>query len=259
MKPFVRLFYLLFVFLFASVLFLMCEGCSEPRKPPYRSSVELGMTLPQVWIGANKPQYDLINESLNDNCKEQIYRFWFNRPKGNQNGNPILKCIGQAIRAGIAGHRDVGEGLAYQDQLEKEERPCDPYLLTFRDCTITDDAAISAERKRRADLWLANNPDMAKEVEKVSQEQGLSQTSKETMIELLAPDIYNGLPRPGADSILVKIDYDTESVAGIQNQQYQQQYLNHLHQMEELKKQEIENQNKTRHIRPDGIGGYTVD
>lgn len=55
-----------------------------------------------------------------------------------------------------------------------------------------------------------------------------------------------------------------------QNQQYQQQYLNHLQRMEDLKKQEIENQKfesmrreiregRPIYVRPDGRGGYIID
>ncbi len=51
---------------------------------------------------------------------------------------------------------------------------------------------------------------------------------------------------------------DIELMQQMQNQQFQQQYLDHLREMERLKKQEIENQKRNTHIRPDGAGGYWI-
>jgi hypothetical protein len=73
-----------------------------------------------------------------------------------------------------------------------------------------------------------------------------------------------------ADSDRPLTQEDIALLQQYQNQQYQQQYLNHLQRMEELKKQEIENQKfesmrkqiqegKPLYIRPDGRGGYIVD
>lgn len=193
--------------MFVSSVLTCVVGCNaqptklpQPTKPSYVSSVELGKTFPQVWFAANKPWVDLISESLNNGYKEEVYRFWFDHT------------------------------YSPNDTVTKY----DPYLLTFRDCNIADYAAVRIERKRRADAWLASNPDMAKKVEKFIQEQGFSQTSKEFMIEMLAPGIYSGLPRPGANSVLVKIDYDAESVA----KQYQHRQMQRINQnMEDIQNQ----------------------
>lgn len=243
------------LWLFLPVVLFHVIGCNvPPTKSSYRSSVELGMTLPQVWFAANKPRFDLVSESLINGCKEEIYRFWFDHPGDNKNGNPTVNHIMNSLAIAAA----ANSGKTYNATTTKY----DPYLLTFRDCAITEYTAVSTERKRRADAWLTSNPDMAKEVEKLSQEEGFSQTNKETLIELLAPDIFNGLPRPGAGSVLVKIVYDAESVSGIQNQQYRQQYIEHLKKMEDLKKQELQDQRFERltpkRIIPDGRGGYII-
>ena len=73
-----------------------------------------------------------------------------------------------------------------------------------------------------------------------------------------------------ADSNRPLTQEDIAILQQFQNQQYQQQYLNHLQRMEDLKKQEIENQkfeSMRREIRegmpiyviPDGRGGYIID
>jgi hypothetical protein len=73
-----------------------------------------------------------------------------------------------------------------------------------------------------------------------------------------------------ADSNRPLTQEDIALLQQFQNQQYQQQYLNHLQRMEDLKKQEIENQKFESmrreiregmpiYVRPDGRGGYIID
>ena len=259
---------ILIIVLTLAVATFLIGGCGEPTVYSHRSSLELGMTLPEAWLASNKPHYDLISESINDNCKIQIYRFWFDHPEDNQSNSDtgdFFKNLGKTIR--YVGERtgNAGEPNIYRQERDRRANKYDPYLLTFRDCTISDDAAINAERKRRADAWLVKNPDLAKEMEKLCQEQGLSPSNKATLIELVDPGVFSDLSRSGLDSLLIRIDYDAEMVAGNQNQRNQDQYLDHLRRMEQLKQQEIQNQqfdsmqNSTPiHIRPDGAGGYVV-
>jgi len=213
----------------------------EAEKHATRDQMYLGMSLGQAWMAYSKQIPETVSDEINGHCTTTIYRFWlWDDVKSSDKIN--LHNLAKAVAVSAEGVNDP------QFYTKQKPHPS-PYLLTFLGCRNENYAAIIAERKARSDSVLAGNPQLAQEMEKFSHEQHLNPENRETLLEMMYPDVFAGLPRPSSEPQLTNIDVDYQMLDRSSQKDYrdktlqlQQQQLNlQQEQLDEIQRQNLMN------------------